>query len=41
FGRTRNDKLVFFEDAGDWLGRLATIRIEKTSPWSLVGRLEE
>jgi tRNA-2-methylthio-N6-dimethylallyladenosine synthase len=38
FGRTRSDKLVFFEDAGDWLGRLAKIQIEKTSPWSLGGR---
>ncbi len=41
FGRTRSDKLVFFEDAGDWLGRLAKIQIEKTSPWSLGGRAEK
>ena len=40
FGRTRNDKLVFFEDAGDWLGRLAKIQIEKTSPWSLGGEVK-
>jgi tRNA-2-methylthio-N6-dimethylallyladenosine synthase len=40
FGRTRSNKLVFFEDAGDWLGRLAIIRIEKTSPWSLGGDVE-
>ncbi|MFP3879956.1 MAG: tRNA (N6-isopentenyl adenosine(37)-C2)-methylthiotransferase MiaB [Dehalococcoidia bacterium] len=41
FGRTRSDKLVFFEDAGDWLGQLATIQIEKTSPWSLGGRTKK
>jgi len=37
FGRTRSNKLVFFEDSGDWLGQLARIQIEKTSPWSLGG----
>jgi tRNA-2-methylthio-N6-dimethylallyladenosine synthase len=37
FGRTRSNKLVFFEDEGDWLGQLARVRIEKTSPWSLTG----
>ena len=41
FGRTRNDKLVFFEDAGDWLGKLARIQIEKTSPWSLGGQVKK
>ena len=41
FGRTRSNKLVFFEDAGDWLGQLARIRIEKTSPWSLRGQTEK
>jgi len=40
FGRTRSNKLVFFEDAGDWLGQLARIQIEKTSPWSLGARLK-
>jgi len=39
FGRTRGNKLVFFEDAGDWLGQLARIQIEKTSPWSLRGKV--
>ncbi|MFC1985747.1 TRAM domain-containing protein, partial [Chloroflexota bacterium] len=39
-GRTRTDKLVFFTDNGDHTGRLVNIRIEKTSPWSLQGRLE-
>jgi tRNA-2-methylthio-N6-dimethylallyladenosine synthase len=41
FGRTRSNKLVFFEDAGDWLGQLARIQIEKTSPWSLKGKVKK
>jgi tRNA-2-methylthio-N6-dimethylallyladenosine synthase len=40
FGRTRSNKLVFFEDAGDWLGQLARVQIEKTSPWSLGGEVK-
>ena len=40
FGRTRSNKLVFFEDADDWLGRLAIVEVQKTSPWSLIGRLQ-
>ena len=40
FGRTRSNKLVFFEDAGNWLGQLPIIRIEKTSPWSLGGQVK-
>ncbi len=38
-GRTRTGKLVFFSDTNDCLGQLVTIRIEKTSPWSLQGKL--
>jgi tRNA-2-methylthio-N6-dimethylallyladenosine synthase len=41
FGRTRSNKLVFFEDAGNWLGQLARIQIEKTSPWSLRGEVKK
>lgn len=41
FGRTRSNKLVFFEDAGNWLGQLARIHIEKTSPWSLGGEVKK
>jgi tRNA-2-methylthio-N6-dimethylallyladenosine synthase len=41
FGRTRSNKLVFFEDAGDWLGQLAIIQIETTSPWSLKGKVKK
>ena len=41
FGRTRSNKLVFFEDAGDWLGQLVKVKIEKTSPWSLGGDIKK
>ena len=41
FGRTRSNKLVFFEDAGTWLGQLARVRIKKTSPWSLGGEVKK
>ncbi len=36
-GRTRSNKLVFFEDAGDHLGELVNVEIQRTSPWSLQG----
>jgi tRNA-2-methylthio-N6-dimethylallyladenosine synthase len=38
--RTQSGKLVFFSDSNNCLGRLIKIRIEKTSPWSLQGKLE-
>jgi tRNA-2-methylthio-N6-dimethylallyladenosine synthase len=41
FGRTRSNKLIFFEDASDWLGQLARIQIKKTSPWSLGGQVKK
>jgi len=41
FGRTRTDRLVFFEAEGDWLGRLVQIKIAWAGPWSLVGGREE
>ncbi len=38
-GRTRNNKIVFFEDGDlDWTGRLADVTITKTGPWSMQGR---
>jgi tRNA-2-methylthio-N6-dimethylallyladenosine synthase len=40
WGRTRTDKLVFFEDEADRFGRLVTVKIEKTRPWSLQGTIE-
>jgi tRNA-2-methylthio-N6-dimethylallyladenosine synthase len=39
-GRTRSDKLVFFSGDDDYLGRLVNIRVEKTSPWALQGKIE-
>ena len=41
FGRTQSNKLVFFEDTGDWLGYLAKVQINKTSPWSLKGQVKK
>ena len=38
-GRTRTGKLAFFSDNNDCLGQLINIRIEKTSPWSLQGKV--
>ncbi len=39
-GRTRTGKIVFFTDGSDRLGQLLNIRVEKTSPWSLQGKIE-
>jgi len=39
-GRTRSGKLVFFSDSGNYRGQLMKVRIEKTSPWSLQGKVE-
>jgi tRNA-2-methylthio-N6-dimethylallyladenosine synthase len=37
-GRTRNNKLVFFEDDGhDWKGKLTNVKISWTGPWSMIG----
>jgi tRNA-2-methylthio-N6-dimethylallyladenosine synthase len=40
-GRTRTNKLVFFEDGSghDWQGQLVTMEITWTGPWSLRGTL--
>ncbi len=39
-GRTRTNKLVFFEDAGpDRHGELVQVKIDKTGPWSMSGTL--
>jgi tRNA-2-methylthio-N6-dimethylallyladenosine synthase len=38
-GRTRTDKLVFFESPEDWLGRLARVRVIWTGPWSMLGTI--
>lgn len=39
FGRTRTNKLVFFDSPDDWTGRLAQVRITWAGPWSLVGEI--
>jgi tRNA-2-methylthio-N6-dimethylallyladenosine synthase len=39
WGRTRTDKLVFFEDERDWRGQLAQVRITWAGPWSLIGEV--
>ena len=39
WGRTRTDKLVYFEDAADWRGQLATVRVTWAGPWSLIGEV--
>lgn len=37
WGRTRTDKLVFFEDSRNLLGQRVLVRITWAGPWSLVG----
>ena len=37
FGRTGTDKLVFFTDNVNYMGKLVNLRIDQTSPWSLQG----
>ncbi len=39
FGRTRTNKLVFFEDPGNWDGQMVMVKVEEAGPWSLRGRL--
>lgn len=36
-GRTRTNKLVFFQDSENWRGKLAHVRLTWTGPWSLIG----
>jgi tRNA-2-methylthio-N6-dimethylallyladenosine synthase len=36
-GRTRTNKLVFFDSPEEWTGRLAQVRVTKTGSWSLGG----
>jgi len=39
-GRTRTDKLVFFSDSNNHQGQMVKIRVNKTSPWALQGKIE-
>lgn len=41
WGRTRGDKLVFFTGGLNLVGRLAQVRIDRSSPFALQGVLEE
>ena len=38
-GRTRSNKLVFFEHEAYHQGNLVTVKIDRSSPWSLQGSL--
>lgn len=38
-GRTRTNKLVFFEAPGDYQGRTVAVTVMQTSPWSLQAQL--
>jgi len=38
-GRTRTDKLVFFQSEDEYLGQLVNLNITQTGPWSLQGEL--
>lgn len=38
-GRTRTNKLVFFQAEGDWRGKLALVKITWAGPWSMIGAL--
>ena len=38
-GRTPGNKLLFFSDSQNWIGRLARVRVIATGPWSLQGQL--
>lgn len=40
-GRTRTNKLVFFEDKRDQLGKLVNVRITWTGPWSMQGEVAQ
>lgn len=40
WGRTRTDRLVYFEDEANWRGRLARVHVTWAGPWSLIGEVE-
>jgi tRNA-2-methylthio-N6-dimethylallyladenosine synthase len=42
FGRTRTNRLVFFDDpARDWTAKLPPVEVTHTSAWSLQGKINE
>ena len=40
WGRTRTNKLVFFDGGDDYRGQLIRVNIDKASPWALQGKVE-
>ena len=40
-GRARSDKLVFFTGGEHLAGRLVTVKVDHTGPWSLQGKFEK
>lgn len=41
-GRTRNNKLVFFDDnKQDWVGKSPQVEVTWTGPWSMIGAVRE
>lgn len=38
-GRTRTNKLVFFDDPADWRGKIAQVKIHHAGAWSLNGQV--
>ncbi len=40
YGRTRSNKLVFFESDVDCIGQLVDVTIDRTSPWSLQAEMQ-
>ncbi len=41
WGRTRTDRLVFFDDPQEWLGQLVQVCVTWAGPWSLVGEVDD
>lgn len=41
FGRTRTNKLVFFQSPENWMGRLAQVHVAHAGPWSLSGEVTD
>ncbi len=40
-GRTPHNKLVFFDDPGDWRGQLVDVTISHAGPWSMSGKIAD
>jgi tRNA-2-methylthio-N6-dimethylallyladenosine synthase len=41
YGRTKTDKIVFFESPQDWRGKRAIVVVSVTGPWSMQGELRQ